>query len=648
MALSLRGVKTRYEVKEVIARGGMGVVYKAYDKVMKRPVALKTLLDIRDSKALKLFHKECEDLASLTHPNIVSIFDVGQLDDEDGQKPYLVMELLPGVTLDKLISGSSARLTVERCVDIFSQTCRGLYAAHERGLIHRDLKPSNIFVMDDDSVKIIDFGVAHRLDSNLTVGRKGTLIYMSPEQILMRALTPASDIFSLGVVCYETLARRRPFERSTEEEVAEAIQHESPPPVHELNPAVPGVISQAIHKAIAKDPLHRYKSARDFGEILQKALHNEPIEIFNPARIRPRLERARGAYDKGDYEYASEIITELESEGYLDPEVAQLRQDINHARLERRVQQLIETARTRMDEQEFQIALQKIDEALQLDPKNTEALSLKAKVDNRRTDQDVEGWYHIAHTHIENRAFGPAREALRRVLELRPREPKAAQLLSEVERLELNQQRAREQKEGMYRAAVDAERRGDISSALSKLERVLEIDKEAPEPARTGTYQRLYDKVRSEYESVKGARNEAKRLLDDGKFATALAVCNEYLAKYPGDTLFQALKFDIEEKYRQSVSAQYCRNGPRRRSRAGSGSPRQHHRAGGSRESGRGALRTRPAKRARQARHGEQDRRRSPGAGRARTVRRSLGEVGNAANHLFPLSRPSDRDGPPE
>jgi serine/threonine protein kinase len=223
MPLTLRGIKTRYEVKEVIARGGMGVVYKAYDKVMKRPVALKTILDLTDSKALKLFQKECQDLASLIHPNIVEIFDVGQLEDEGGAKPYLVMPLLPGVTLDKLIRASSSRLTVKRCIDIFCQTCRGLQAAHERGLIHRDLKPSNIFVMEDDSVKIIDFGVAHRLDTSQTIGRKGTLIYMSPEQIAMRPLMPASDIFSLSVVCYESLTLRRPFERATESEVAEAI-----------------------------------------------------------------------------------------------------------------------------------------------------------------------------------------------------------------------------------------------------------------------------------------------------------------------------------------------------------------------------------------------------------------------------------------
>jgi serine/threonine-protein kinase len=555
MPLNFRGINARYEVKEVIGRGGMGVVYKAYDKVMKRPVALKTLLDLTDSKAVRLFQKECEGLASLIHPNIVEIFDVGQLEDDDGTKPYLVMALLPGVTLDTLIRSSSSRLTLERSIDIFCQTCRGLHAAHERGLIHRDLKPSNIFVMDDDSVKIIDFGIAHRLDKTQTRGRKGTLIYMSPEQIAMKPLTPASDLFSLGAVCYEALTLRKPFERQSEDEVGQAILSYIPPPVHEFNPSVPIAVSQCIHKAMAKEPLHRYRSAREFAETLQKALHNEPIEMFNPARLRPRLQRAHEAFEKGDFDYAAEILEEIESEGHLDGEIRDLRERVESARLERRISQLIETAQARMDEQEYQLALQKIDEALQLDPKNTRVLALKAKIDTRRTDRDIEGWFGIVRTHLENRAFSPAREALQRILELRPREPKAAQLLSEVERLEQNHQRLKEEKASLYRAAVEAERAGDLSSALTKLDRVLELDKQAPEPSRTRAYQQEYEKVHSEHESLKAARAEAKHLLDDQRFAQAMAICAEYLAKYPADTLLQALKWDIEEKHRQAISA---------------------------------------------------------------------------------------------
>lgn len=225
---------SRYQIQEVIARGGMGVVYRAYDHVMKRQVAVKTLLDLTDHTALQLFQKECEGLASLAHPNIIEIFDIGEFEEEGVLRPYLVMPLLPGVTLDKLIRSSSLLLTVERSIDIICQACRGLQAAHDRGLIHRDIKPSNIFVMDDDSVKIIDFGVAHRIDTSRTIGRKGTLLYMAPEQIEMKPLSAVCDIFSLGVVCYEALTRQRPFERATEDSVIEAILRFVPPPASEL------------------------------------------------------------------------------------------------------------------------------------------------------------------------------------------------------------------------------------------------------------------------------------------------------------------------------------------------------------------------------------------------------------------------------
>ena len=179
-------IKGRYEARDVIGKGGMGLVYKAYDTVVQREVALKTLRDSPSKMALDLFRKECGVLASMSHPNIVEIFDIGEFTEEGATKPYFVMPLLPGVTLDHLIKTSSQRLTVERSVEIVLQTCRGLHAAHERGLVHRDLKPSNIFVMPDDTVKIIDFGVAHMADTTntLTVAG-GTVSDGAPEQHAM-------------------------------------------------------------------------------------------------------------------------------------------------------------------------------------------------------------------------------------------------------------------------------------------------------------------------------------------------------------------------------------------------------------------------------------------------------------------------------
>src|SRR6202049_439756 len=197
---SPRKLAGRYEVRQVLGQGGMGLVYRAYDTVVRREVAVKTILDIPDPASLQLFYKECDVLASMSHPNIIEIFDIGEFEEDGKKKPYFVMPLLPGTTLETFIRKASHRLTLERIVGIVSQTCRGLQAAHERGLIHRDLKPSNIFVMDDDAVKIIDFGIVHLVGADSIKGLKGTLQYMAPEQIEMKASSPASDIFSLAVV----------------------------------------------------------------------------------------------------------------------------------------------------------------------------------------------------------------------------------------------------------------------------------------------------------------------------------------------------------------------------------------------------------------------------------------------------------------
>jgi serine/threonine protein kinase len=155
-----RKLAGRYEVRQILGQGGMGLVYRAYDTVIRREVAVKTILDIPDPASLQLFYKECDVLASMSHPNIVEIFDIGEFEEDGKKKPYFVMPLLPGSTLDAFIRKASHRLTVERTVGIVSQACRGLQAAHDRGLVHRDLKPSNIFVMEDDSVKIIDLDEA--------------------------------------------------------------------------------------------------------------------------------------------------------------------------------------------------------------------------------------------------------------------------------------------------------------------------------------------------------------------------------------------------------------------------------------------------------------------------------------------------------
>jgi len=551
-------LKDRYDIKEVLGQGGMGLVFRAWDATVKRDVALKTLRDAPNRAALQMFYKECEVLAAMSHPNIIEIFDIGEFEDDGKSKPFFVMPLLPGVTLDKLIRAASHRLTVERVTDMIAQVCRGLQAAHERGLIHRDIKPSNIFVMDDDSVKIIDFGVAHMAESGLSIGVKGTLLYMAPEQLQMKPATPASDIYSLGVVCYETLTRRRPFEGVKESDIAESILHTIPPPVSDLNPAVGQTLSRVVHKALAKQPWNRYSSAREFAETLLKGLHNEPIEFFNPARIQPRIERASKAFEQGDAQFAAEILSDLEAEGHIDAAIGPLKRQIAHADRQKTVGQLLEGARTRFEHEEYPLSLQKIQEILQLDPGNAQALGLKASIESKMTSQKIEEWYRLAAQHKENQAWSHAREALRNVLQLRATESRAVQMMTEVDRLEQEYVRVRKEKQELYEAALEAWNSGEVTTALSRMEKVIDLDHKAPETTsqdRAASYQNFYNKVRTQHESIKNSYAEAKKLLEDRNFAQALAIANQWLSQYPGHALFQSLKFDIEEQERQELSA---------------------------------------------------------------------------------------------
>lgn len=548
----------RYEVREILGQGGMGLVYRAYDTVVRREVAVKTILDIPDPASLQLFYKECDVLASMSHPNIVEIFDIGEFEDEGKKKPYFVMPLLPGTTLDHFVRKASHRLTVERTVEIISQTCRGLQAAHERGLVHRDLKPSNIFVMEDDSVKIIDFGVAHMADTHTTRAQKGTLLYMSPEQIQLKPLSAASDIFSLSVVCYEALTGRHPFQRARADEVVEAILNQSPPPASEVNSAVSQSLSRVVHKGMAKQAWHRFSNARELGDTLGKALRNENIEFFDPERTRPRLQRATKALAESDLQFAGEIIGELEAEGHMDTEIGSLRRQLDNAVRRKTLAQLLDAARARFEEEEDPLALQKLQEALQIEPDNATALALKSKIENRRSERQIENWYRLARQHIENHAYPHAREALQNVLQLRPKESRALQLLAEVDRQEQDYKKLRQEKEQIHRAAMDAWEKGDVSSALAKLGVVLELDRKAPDSVNRESgahYQSFYNEVRSEHDAMNTAYAEARKLLADRNFAKALTTCQTYLAKYPTNAIFQALRYDIEEQQRQELSA---------------------------------------------------------------------------------------------
>lgn len=373
-------LKGRYEIREILGQGATGLVHKAFDLVSKREVALKALRSTPPRAALQLFYKQCELLASIRHPNLVEILDTGEFEEEGGTRPYLVMPLLAGATLGNLLRGSGAPLPVERIVDIVVQAGRGLQAAHARGAVHRDVRPSNVFVLEDGSAKLLDFGVAHLFAPHETSGPKGALAYMAPEQHQRKPATPLTDVFSLAVVCYEALTGRQPFERPTENEIIAAAQHAYPPLACELNPAVSRSLSQVVHKGMAKEFRRRFPSAQEFAETLQRALRNEPIEFLDPARAASGIVSATQALEQGDDQLAGKILSGLEAEGHDSPEIPALRSRIDQAQRQQNITRLLEMARARYEQGQYSLAQQKIQEVLALDPANSAALGLKAAI----------------------------------------------------------------------------------------------------------------------------------------------------------------------------------------------------------------------------------------------------------------------------
>jgi serine/threonine-protein kinase len=488
----------------------------------------------------------------------VDVLDTGEFEQDNERRPFFVMPFLPGATLEQLMQSASTRLTLERIVGIVSQACRGLQAAHEQGVIHRDLKPSNIFVMDDDAVKIIDFGIVHLVGADSVKGLKGTLHYMSPEQVDLKPSSPASDIFSLAVVCYEALTGRKPFARRNEVDTVDAIRHHIPPAICDLNPLVSQLVSRVIHKAMAKDPWHRFSTAREFSESLQKALRGEALERFDRGKIQPRIDRAKKAQAAGDHKFASEILSELEAEGNIDPEMSLLRIQIDQAIRQKSIRQLLESARTRLEEDEFPLALQKIQEVLEIDPQNPDAVSLRSAIEKQRSKRQTENWFRLVDQHIHNGAFGQARQGLQEILKLNPHDAKARGLLADVDRREKEVERTRSETEQLYQSAMQCYQRGEVSSALTKLERILEMTRRSPDstiPDRDAQYQSFYNQIRTERDASRSAYAEGQRHLADRNFVKALELCNEFLKKCPGDPMFQALKLEAEEQQRQDQSA---------------------------------------------------------------------------------------------
>jgi len=283
----------KYQILSVLGKGAMGVVYHAYDPVVKRDVAIKFLssLGSEETELISRFEREARLAGGLRHPNIVTIYDLGHYEG----RPYIVMEYIVGRDLQAVIKHKQ-NLTFEQRVEVILQVCKGLDAAHQKGIIHRDIKPANIRLQEDNTVKIMDFGIARMGSSQLTRSGYiiGTLQYMSPEQISGEQLDPRTDIFSAGVIAYELFTFSNPFNGEHTVDIMYRILNIRPQPIQDLPEEYGTELNQIIMRALEKNRDLRYPSAKEMGQELEEYLF-----YLKSLRFRQRTPRRPTTYMEG-------------------------------------------------------------------------------------------------------------------------------------------------------------------------------------------------------------------------------------------------------------------------------------------------------------------------------------------------------------
>jgi serine/threonine protein kinase len=297
-----------YKIEQKLGEGGMGAVYRGVDMMLEREVAIKFLRPELSAQpqVVERFRSEAVTLAKLNHPNIATLYNFMR----QGDSFFMVLEFVRGMTLDHVLQQRGA-LPAEQAIPLFCQVLDGIQHAHDFGIIHRDIKPANMMLTDKGTLKVLDFGIA-RILGTARMTRQGNIIgtieYMSPEQVRGFETDARSDIYSLGMLLYEMLTARCPFDMQNEFELMKAQIEQMPVPPRQLNPAIPEVVEQAIWRSIQKDPAQRFQSASEFRAFLLNAGFAatgrlEPLAVGepNPYATRPLTQPPQSNPSLGGY-----------------------------------------------------------------------------------------------------------------------------------------------------------------------------------------------------------------------------------------------------------------------------------------------------------------------------------------------------------
>jgi len=605
----------KYDVVDVLGKGGMGVVYKAMDNRIGRLVAIKMMTGgfADNPDLLKRFYREAQSTGTLQHPNIVIVYDLG---DQEGN-PYLVMEFLEGEPLDRLIA-SRRELTLVQKLDYIIQCCNGLNYAHQRGVVHRDIKPANLMVLKDGSAKIVDFGIARIGDASLTKTGQvvGTITYMSPEQINAQVVDGRTDIFSTGVMLYELLTGTLPFDGKDTAATLLKIIHEPPPPLKNFLSEYPPDLEETLFRALAKDREERYATAEDFAfdlsrvqEQLKKSMVSDYVLRAKASIEKQELSRAKELLQqvlKVDTQHAlaKELMHEVQQRLQKQQRGEQIRQLRSHAEdalsqklfedaisyidqaiaLDKtnpellNLRDLAREAKQRRDKAADEVrraesgqlsghleeALKHVEEALRLEPENGQAkalhVSISKELQARSKEKQVKGYLDEARKQISARKFTDAFSVLKHAEEIDPSSPEVHALMNLASSGREQESRRREL-ERMTTEIEEALSRDEYAKASAAAEAALQ--KYANEPSLL-KLKAIADKQKDAAERRKFIDEQmaaARKLLDVGKASEAQALLEKAAQKSPGESRLQSLlaivRDSAEREKTEQVKAQY-------------------------------------------------------------------------------------------
>jgi serine/threonine-protein kinase len=511
----------KYEVVGVLGRGGMGVVYRCVDSHLGREVAIKTLTEgvKSDPAMLARFYEEGRKTGNFSHPNIVTVYELG----DDKGIPYIVMELVEGDPLDKLIAAEEQLPLAER-LRIMADVCSALGYAHGQNVIHRDVKPANIFVQPDGRVKLLDFGIARpeeRKEQDLSLTRRGRILgtveYMAPEQLTGKPLDRRSDIFAAGVVLYQLVCGELPFS-GDEIVLMRRILNEPHPPLSGKCKGCPASLDAIADRALAKSPADRYSTADEMAADLTTTIAE--IQEGQAQELLPEAKRLMEAQDLPRARAALQQLLKMQSKHTEARELlAEIQRQLSQRQREERIQQLRRQAEGLLNDQEFDKSLAILDEGLELDAANRELIELRGRVEKGKEKQErVREYLRQADAARRAGDYKTAISAAREALQLDESNSKGIVLVSLL-----------------TKEAEEAGKRADVKTLLEAARRELSLRryKEAIE-------------VLQKAAQADAANPEIPILLEDANFGLEQIKRKELIARLETEVLAAASLEDLE------------------------------------------------------------------------------------------------------